>query len=231
MVCTNKVSNQSNSLSVTLITHPVSSPENELWVVPRSIECTFLSLSLTHTHMHIFRPAPSTKSHRPSPPNLSDVSQPQVLPHPVRPQPQAPPTADESAADLAELVSKILATSRRVAGAVRELLTGQTASHHQELCSAVTSCLKTRLAWSNLQLIRDVTYVLETQGWQKIVDEEDASDNEAPGSASEHESSRDPIVRLAEEHFRVPLEGAGVDFRMSLTRFFFMQPSSSLYPP
>ena len=50
-----------------------------------------------------------------------------------------------------------------------------------------------------------------TQGWQKIVDEDDASDNEAAGSGSEQASSREPIVRLAEDHFRVPLVGAGVD--------------------
>ena len=38
-------------------------------------------------------------------------------------------------------------------------------------CSSVTDCLKTRLAWSDLQLVRDVVMVLETQGWQKIVDD------------------------------------------------------------
>ena len=46
-------------------------------------------------------------------------------------------------------------------------------------------------------------YYLETQGWQKIVDEEDSSD-------SEHLTSIEPIVRLG-ERFRVPLEHAGVD--------------------
>ena len=79
-------------------------------------------------------------------------------------------------------------------------------SRHQEYCSSVTTCLKTRLAWSDLQLIRDVIFVLETQGW--FVDEDDA---EAAGSGSEQASSREPIVRLAEGHFKVPLEGAGVD--------------------
>ena len=81
-------------------------------------------------------------------------------------------------------------------------------SRRQEYCSSVTTCLKTRLAWSDLQLIRDVIFVLKTQGWQKIVDEDDA---EAAGSGSEQASSREPIVRLAEGHFKVPLEGAGVD--------------------
>ena len=84
-------------------------------------------------------------------------------------------------------------------------------SNHQEYCSSVTSCLKARLAWTDLQLIRDVIFVLKTQGWQKIVDEDDTSGTEAAGSASEHASSREPIIRLAEVHFRVPLEGAGVD--------------------
>ena len=40
-------------------------------------------------------------------------------------------------------------------------------SHHQEYCSSITSCLKTRLEWSDFELIRDVIVVLETQGWQK----------------------------------------------------------------
>ena len=46
--------------------------------------------------------------------------------------------------------------------------------------------------------MRDVILVLETQGWQKIVDEETI-----PGSSSE------AVERLG-ERFRIPLENAGV---------------------
>ena len=79
-------------------------------------------------------------------------------------------------------------------------------SNHQQYCSSVTSCLKSRLAWSDLQLVRDIIFSLETQGWHKIVDEEDASESDD----SEHLTSMEPIVQLG-ERFRIPLEGAGVD--------------------
>ena len=76
----------------------------------------------------------------------------------------------------------------------------------EENCSSVTTCLKARLAWSDLQLVRDVIFSLETQGWQKIVDEENASDNKD----TESPSPMEPIIRLG-ERFRTPLESAGVD--------------------
>ena len=79
-------------------------------------------------------------------------------------------------------------------------------SNHQQYCSSVTTCLKARLAWSDPQLVRDVIFSLETQGWQKIVDEENASDNKDPESPSPME----PIIWLG-ERFRTPLESAGVD--------------------
>ena len=37
-------------------------------------------------------------------------------------------------------------------------------SNLQQYCSSVTSCLKTRLAWTDLQLVRDIIFYLETQG-------------------------------------------------------------------
>lgn len=80
-------------------------------------------------------------------------------------------------------------------------------SNHKQYCPSVTSCLKARLAWSDLQLVRDVIFSLETQGWQKIVDEENASSDDQD---SEHLTSMEPIVWL-EKRFKVPLESAGVD--------------------
>ena len=50
-------------------------------------------------------------------------------------------------------------------------------THHQEHCASITGCLKSRLAWSHLQLIRDVIFMLATQGREKALDEE--SDPEA----------------------------------------------------
>ena len=49
-------------------------------------------------------------------------------------------------------------------------------SHSQEYCTSITACLKSRLAWQDLEFIRDVILVLGTQGWQKIIDEEDNTD-------------------------------------------------------
>ena len=72
-------------------------------------------------------------------------------------------------------------------------------SNCEQYCSSVTSCLKSRLEWSDLQIVRDVIYILETQGWQKIVDEESVSS-----------TSTEPIQRLG-ERFRIPLENVGVE--------------------
>ena len=38
-----------------------------------------------------------------------------------------------------------------------------------EFCSRVISCTRSRLAWSDLELIRDIMFMLATQGWQKIL--------------------------------------------------------------
>ena len=70
----------------------------------------------------------------------------------------------------------------------------------------MTSCIRARLAWSDLDLIRDIIFMLATQGWQKVLDEETPLD-------SREESSENPmnaIDRLV-EHFKVPLEGANAE--------------------
>ena len=72
-------------------------------------------------------------------------------------------------------------------------------SNCSQYCSSVTDCLKFRLAWSDLQLVHDVILVIETQGWQKIVDEETI-----PGSSSQ------AVERLG-ERFKIPLENAVVE--------------------
>ena len=75
-------------------------------------------------------------------------------------------------------------------------------ANFNEFCASVTTCFRTRLAWSDLQLIRDIIFVMETQGWQKIWDDESEV-----GIGSEDISL--PVTRLA-EIFRVPLDAAGV---------------------
>ena len=40
--------------------------------------------------------------------------------------------------------------------------------NYKVYCSKVSDCLKSRLAWSDLQMLRDVILVLATQGWEKL---------------------------------------------------------------
>ena len=83
-------------------------------------------------------------------------------------------------------------------------------SHYQEYCMHMTA--RTRLSWSDLQLFRDIIFVLASQGWQKILDEQVDKPNQA-GESQESAKSENPlnaIDRLV-ERFRVPLEGAAAE--------------------
>ena len=62
--------------------------------------------------------------------------------------------------------------------------------HHAEFCSKVTKCIKARLSWSSLQQLRDIIFVLATQGWRN--------------------DSLEVIDRLVQQ-FSIPLESAGAD--------------------
>ena len=78
----------------------------------------------------------------------------------------------------------------------------------------MTACIRTRLAWSDLQLFCDIIVVLATQGWQKIVDNGN-NDTFVEGVEvvdSADENSLNAIDRLV-EHFKVPLdeEADGID--------------------
>jgi len=44
-------------------------------------------------------------------------------------------------------------------------------NHYNEYCDRITQCTRERLCWSDIQLLRDIIFVLATQGWQKAVDE------------------------------------------------------------
>ena len=72
-------------------------------------------------------------------------------------------------------------------------------AHHEQYCTSVTSCLKSRLAWSDLQIIRDVILVLASQGWEKLLNEDDEST-----------AATQAIVRLG-TRFKSPLTSAKVE--------------------
>ena len=76
-------------------------------------------------------------------------------------------------------------------------------SQYEEYCLKVTTCILDRLAWSDLPLI----------SWQKIIDDGTiAVDDRVSGDEIEATPrySLNAIYRIA-EHFKVPLEDAGVD--------------------
>ena len=76
-------------------------------------------------------------------------------------------------------------------------------THCVEYCTKVTQCIRSRLAWSDLQLLRDIIFALSSQGWEKAVDEGD---------------KLEAIDRLS-ERFRTPLEAAGAQIDEIHTEF------------
>ena len=67
--------------------------------------------------------------------------------------------------------------------------------HHGEFCSQVTECIRTRMEWSNTEVIRDIISTLAVQGWEKLLDEN---------------TSFDFIERLVSK-FSIPLEKGQAD--------------------
>ena len=78
-------------------------------------------------------------------------------------------------------------------------------AQYQHLCVSVTDCLKSRLAWSDLQLIHDVIFVLATQGWEKVLD---VGDDSVSGEVIS-DPPMEAIIRLG-LRFQHPLESNGV---------------------
>jgi len=70
-------------------------------------------------------------------------------------------------------------------------------NHGQEYCLKLRECLRSRLGWSDQQLLRDIITLLATQGWEKLLIEE----SDAP---------QEGIERLI-ARFTIPLEGASID--------------------
>ena len=79
-------------------------------------------------------------------------------------------------------------------------------NNHEEYCQQVIAYMRTRLSWSDMQLFRDIIFMLATQGWQKIQDEQ----ADVVDGGDECETSLNAIKRLA-DHFKEPLERAGVN--------------------
>ena len=67
--------------------------------------------------------------------------------------------------------------------------------HYKEFCTQVIECLRSRMAWSDQQVIRDIISVLATQGWEKQLEEK---------------TPLDSLDRLV-ERFAIPLQGALAD--------------------
>ena len=68
-------------------------------------------------------------------------------------------------------------------------------SKHKEYADGVVQCIKSRLSWSDLDLMRAIIFVLSTHGWEKALEEE--NDMQAV----------DHLV----QRFATPLERAGVE--------------------
>ena len=68
-------------------------------------------------------------------------------------------------------------------------------AHHEDICKRVSECIKARLGWSDLQLMRNVLLILNTQGWEKLIKEK---------------YHLEELLQLI-SRFKIPLEGAGAD--------------------
>lgn len=76
-------------------------------------------------------------------------------------------------------------------------------SIYEEYCHSVSQCIKSRLSWSDLQLMRDIIFMLSSHGWEKLLEEE---------------NDMSAIDRLV-ERFTTPLEAAQVDIIVIKTEF------------
>ena len=70
-------------------------------------------------------------------------------------------------------------------------------SYSSAYCTKVSECIKSRLAWTDLELLRDIIFVLASQGWHKIVEEKDDL------------GATDRLV----ERFEIPLEKANAQIQ------------------
>lgn len=79
------------------------------------------------------------------------------------------------------------------------------ASHYEDHCQRVNECIKTRLSWSDLQLMRDIIAFLSSHGWEKLLEDDDLA----------------AIDRLV-ERFVTPLHGTHADTSAIKAEFTIM---------
>ena len=51
--------------------------------------------------------------------------------------------------------------------------------YYKQYCSSVSQCIKSRLSWSDLQLMRNIIFMLSSHGWEKVIEEESEAELEA----------------------------------------------------
>ena len=66
-------------------------------------------------------------------------------------------------------------------------------NHYADVCKKVSDCIKSRLGWSDLTLMRDIIVILNTLGWEKLIQE------------------KSPLLEIDRLviRFKIPLESAG----------------------
>lgn len=83
--------------------------------------------------------------------------------------------------EMDKLSSKPLAKIKKVTcemvyqcQAIRNFLDAQSyfQDRSQDYCSRVIECIRSRMAWFDLQLMRDVTSMLGPHGWEKAVEDD-----------------------------------------------------------
>ena len=45
--------------------------------------------------------------------------------------------------------------------------------NYEEYCRNISQCIKSRLSWTDLELMRDIIFMLSSHGWEKLVQEDD----------------------------------------------------------
>jgi len=93
-------------------------------------------------------------------------------------------------------------------------------NHYSEICQLVVENLRTRLQWSDMQLFRDIIFLLATQGWEKILKEDEVV-NISEDDDVDDQSSLDAVDRLV-NRFRIPLTSAGADITEVRQEFISM---------
>ena len=80
---------------------------------------------------------------------------------------------------------------------------GYFSSKYEEYCHKNSQCVKSRLSWSDMQLMRDIVFMLSLHDWEKLV---------------QKENDLAAIDRLVEQ-FSTPLQGAEADVHVIKMEF------------